>query len=445
MSSELKYISQLAKTIAPVHPDTSVDAVSQLFLDNRYKEVLSIPVVDRGIVVGVVSRYDFMKVYLHRFGRDLYARKSIHELMNTSPIKVDASLLLEDASDIVTERITFPIKEDFIVTDKRKYLGMGFVLDLLKAMEDKVKQRQEELNQAYQQLKESQAQLVQSSKMAALGTMVAGVAHEINTPLGYVKNNVQMTQSAFAMAEELKNNSEQFIRSLNSDDEEAIDEQLGLMQELIEEINEDDFFDDVNQLQKDTVYGLEQIAEIVMGLKNFSRMDQALEDEVNLNECLDAALVIGRNVIKGKAEVIKDYGDIPAVSCAPSKVNQVFLNIMTNAAQAIDGYGEIRITTNSADGQVYVSIKDNGKGIPDDLKAKIFDPFFTTKAVGEGTGLGLSICHQIIEQHNGSIELNSTEGEGTEFIITLPTTESSTAAAPEVFIDEREAQSRLAG
>lgn len=289
-------------------------------------------------------------------------------------------------------------------------------------LEQKVKARTQELSVALEELKASQAQLVQSEKMASLGQMVAGVAHEINTPLGYIKSNVEMTQDLFQETENLVAIYDSLVHLLMSEDvgEEELNSQLSVITELSGEFRDNETFQETKELFKDVIYGLEQISELVVNLKDFSRLDQAKVADINLNECLDSVLVIGHNVIGSKIEIEKQYADVPMIQCSPSHINQVFLNIVTNAAQAMDKEGIIYLRTRADDKHVYVEIEDTGKGIPEDVIAKIFDPFFTTKPIGEGTGLGLSICYQIIEQHNGEIKVASEVGKGTKFTICLP-------------------------
>lgn len=429
-TSTLNNILSLAKRITPIHPETPVEKVAGLFLDEQYSQVLTIPVVKNNIVIGSISRYDFMEVYLKLFGRELYENKPILCLMNKNPVKVSGELSIAEGSDSITGAIRYPIKEDFIIIKDRRYYGMGVVLDLLKAMESSLISRQQELDNAYTQLKSSQAQVVQSSKMAALGTMVAGVAHEINTPLGYVRGNVEVLKSSIEMMSSIQVVGKALVDNLSSDepDEELLEEHIDVLSELTSEIEEDDLIEETKQLNEDTLYGLDQISEIVLGLKNFSRTDNAITDQVDINQALSATLMIAKNVIKGRVDVIKQFQDVPSILCSPSKLNQVLLNIITNAAQSMPEEhaecGQIIVSTYSEKHKqvdsVFVSIKDNGIGMSEEVKQKIFDPFFTTKNVGEGTGLGLSICHQIIEQHGGEIILNTEVGKGSEFIIIFP-------------------------
>jgi len=294
-------------------------------------------------------------------------------------------------------------------------------------LEHKVEERTKELALALDELKASQSQLIQSEKMASLGQMVAGVAHEINTPLGYVRSNVEMTRDQFADLEQIINLADGLLRLMVSEgvSEEELSEQLGAVAEAIEGLRDNDTFADITALFKDVLKGIDQIAELVLNLKDFSRVDNVRARNVDLNASLDSVLVIGHHVIGPKIEIKKEYSTLPPIECSPSHINQVLLNIITNAAQAMDNNGRITLRSTSDDANVVVEIEDTGKGIPEDIRSKIFDPFFTTKPVGQGTGLGLSICYKIIEQHKGEIRVESEVGKGTKFIIVLPRQASS--------------------
>lgn len=422
MMSNTDNIADLLLPISPLPPDLSINEVGELFLSNTYDRLLSLPIVLQGKPVGSVSRYQLMQIYMKLYGREVYGRRPIETLMNTTPLIVDVDQALEAASQYVTKNIAFPITEDFIVTQNGAYIGVGMVVDLLKAMEDRVLAKSNELGKAYNRLKSSQAQLVQSEKMASLGQMVAGVAHEINTPLGYVRNNLEVVKEVFDQSNTLIEACSTLAQQLVSEhvEEQTLELQIAQVASLSESFREDGMLDDVAQLLGDTRYGIDQIGELVMNLKNFSRLDQAKVEDVDLNECLQSALNIANNVIKHKAEVIKRLGDIPKLACSPSQLNQVFLNLLTNAAQAMQNHGRILIESYADEHCIYISIKDNGKGIAKENLRKIFDPFFTTKAVGEGTGLGLSIAFQIIRQHKGNIKVASEPGKGTRFLLSFP-------------------------
>lgn len=289
-------------------------------------------------------------------------------------------------------------------------------------LDDRVQVRTKELTTAYNQLKKAQATLVQSEKMASLGQMVAGVAHEINTPLGYVKNNVEMfaelVNDLSAHETRIKNIAEVLVSP------RTVDSRLDAVQEIVDQSLISAGGPDTQQTQQlvtDSIEGLERISEIVVALKNFSRLDRAKVDSFDVNHGLNSTLKIAQNLLKGRIDVIKDYGTVPKINCAASKINQVFLNIITNAAQATEGEGTIKITTRARAKFIRIKIADTGEGIPKDILSKICDPFFTTKPVGQGTGLGLSISHTIIEdEHHGKLRFISEVGKGTTAIIMLP-------------------------
>ncbi|HEU4617332.1 MAG TPA: ATP-binding protein [Gammaproteobacteria bacterium] len=298
---------------------------------------------------------------------------------------------------------------------------------LNESLEQRVEERTQELAGALTNLKESQVQLVQAEKMSSLGQLVAGISHEINTPLLYLSNNAVLIQERVhlmrkfvdrcARAFELnpadcKDRSEfqaQFVNALKGVKHMLQHEDLAAtMQEAMD-------------LARDSIEGLGDLTEMAQSLKDFSRLDRAPVGSFDVNGGLDKTLLIARNIIKHKADVRKFYGDLPEIECSPSQINQVFLNIVTNAAQAIEGHGEIVITTKLRDADhVAISIADNGCGIPAEIMDKIRDPFFTTKEVGTGTGLGLSIVDEIIRGHKGELLINSEVGKGSVFTVVLP-------------------------
>ena len=417
-------LSRLLKPVTPLAADMSIADVADRLLTPEHKAFLSLPIVDSaGKPLGLVSRTTLQDIFMQRFGRDLRGRHAVQEVMNPAPLVVSLETSLEDAAKQITGQLQYPITEDFIlVDDQGLYRGLGTVLDLLKAMEVRIAQRNLVLRKALVELKESQTQLVQSEKMASLGQMVAGVAHELNTPLGYVKNNVQLLRELSAPLFELAEAQAVLGDCLNDPtcDEARLAMALDAAAEARVKAAPELLVDDFTQLFSDTLYGLEQIAELVVGLKDFARLDRAMSEEVDLNECIRSALVIARNGIKDKAETILQLGELPRIPCAPSQINQVLLNLLNNAAQAIDGFGQILVKTWADDSAVFVSVQDSGRGMPAEVLARIFDPFFTTKPVGQGTGLGLSISYKIIQDHGGQIRAASEPGRGTRFLIRLP-------------------------
>ncbi|MEO6975647.1 MAG: ATP-binding protein [Gallionella sp.] len=427
-------VSSLINAIDGISPDCPLEEVAELFSDHKYSKLLSLPVVRDGRPIGVISRYRFMDIYLKRYARELHGKRPVSAFLNDSPLLVEVSQALAVAAQHVAANMKFPLTEDFIITRQGNYLGVGFVMDLLNAMEVKMGTNTRELERTNRRLKSSQLALVQSEKMASLGQMVAGIAHEINTPLGYVQNNVAIGRDLFRHIQTMISGYEALVDGLLDEQstDELIAEQMQQVVEFRSDMNAREMLGEMHGLMDDSLYGIAQISELVLNLKNFSRMDAAATEAVNLNNCIESALNIGRNVLKDRVEVVKELGDLPKITCAPSQLNQVFLNLFTNAAQAMEGQGKLYIKTWLEEGAVHISVADNGKGMPEEVLARIFDPFFTTKPVGEGTGLGLAISHQIIQQHGGEIHVESRVGEGTRFRIKLPVAPATAVQQPAV-------------
>ncbi|MWV13859.1 CBS domain-containing protein [Pseudomonas sp. R-28-1W-6] len=417
-------LTHLLRPISPLLATLSISDVADQLLRPEHQAFLSLPVVDEyGRPLGLVSRSTLQDIFMQRFGRDLWGRKPVSEVMNPAPLVVSQHTSLEEAARQITAQLQSPIRDDFILVDEHGlYRGLGTVLDLLKAMENRVTQRNLVLRKALVELKESQAQLVQSEKMASLGQMVAGVAHELNTPLGYVTNNLQLLRELTLPLLELAEAQARLGDCLADPACSAADlaQAFAGAAQARELAAPELLGDDLTQLFDDTTYGLQQIGELVVGLKDFARLDRAMSEEVDLNDCIRSALLIARNNIKDKAEVQQQLGELPRIACAPSQINQVLLNLLNNAAQAMDGFGRIQLKSWADARQVLISVQDNGRGMPPEVLKRIFDPFFTTKPVGQGTGLGLSISFKIIQDHGGSIRVVSEPGRGTRFLISLP-------------------------
>jgi two-component system, NtrC family, sensor kinase len=264
------------------------------------------------------------------------------------------------------------------------------------------------------QIAETRTQLFHSSKMAALGTLTAGVAHELNNPIGFVKNNLVMLEEYLQVLLPVL----QVISDAPSgDDDGSLGERLSqaLAGEDIRPILED-----IVPLLADTSDGVQRLGEIVASLRSFARVDGAECEPFDLNQCVRDTLKVAANELKYRAHVFQSLEAIPLLDGKPGEINQVILNLLVNAAQAITGFGEIHIGTRSVGDEVCLSVADNGPGILPEHLEQVFTPFFTTKPASQGTGLGLSISRDIILSHGGRIDVSSSLGEGSAFRVFLP-------------------------
>jgi len=283
------------------------------------------------------------------------------------------------------------------------------------AREAELHARNAEIEVAYAKLKGVQEQVVQSEKLASIGQLAAGVAHEINNPIGYVSSNLRSLQRYVAT---LLGAIQQLITAARRSGDAAT---IAQVEELGRSFDLDFLAGDIPQLLEESCEGIDRVRKIVRDLKDFSRRERS-EDwvEADIQHGIEATLNIVWNEIKYKAEVIKSFGEMPPIECLPSELNQVFMNVLMNAAQAIKQHGVITVSTGRTEDTVWVAIGDDGEGIPEDVLPRIFDPFFTTKPVGTGTGLGLAISYGIITKHHGKIEITSVPGQGTLVRIELP-------------------------
>jgi signal transduction histidine kinase len=256
--------------------------------------------------------------------------------------------------------------------------------------------------------------------MASLGQLTAGIAHEINNPINFVTSSIQPLKDDMADVLSVIARYEKVIR------EKGIENDFTEIEDFKKSSKIDLTMKEINDLLKGIGDGAMRTSEIVKGLRNFSRLDQNVFKKANLNESLESTLTLLHSSYKNRIEIEKEYGEIPPVDCFPGQINQVLMNVLSNAIQAIPGEGKIFIKTWHVNDMVKISVRDTGAGMTDEVRKRIFDPFFTTKDVGKGTGLGLSISFGIIQKHNGEIEVFSKPGEGTEFIIRLPVNQKTT-------------------
>jgi signal transduction histidine kinase len=290
-------------------------------------------------------------------------------------------------------------------------------------LEERVRERTHELETAYQELKESQVQLVQAEKMSSLGQLVAGVVHEINTPLLYVMNNTDMTRESILEVREQLEPLWELVRCLKEPElpKQEVKALLESLRETLDTEALDESLAEITALTTDSADGLNDIDTLVKSLKDFSRLDRATYDRFDVRDGIEKTLTITKNLLKYGIEVKRELRDVPEIMCAPSRVNQVFINLITNAVQAMDGKGELRIATYADDdGWVHIEIRDSGCGIPEENLQRVLDPFFTTKPVGQGTGLGLSIVRKIMDEHQGKLHIESRVGVGTQVTLSFP-------------------------
>lgn len=331
---------------------------------------------------------------------------------------VISSWILKPLNELVEALQSFESQEQAITIPVKNDTEIGLLTESFNQMFKKIwqaradlKRKVFELQNTNKELTETQTRLVHSAKMVSLGQLVAGVAHELNNPIGFIFSN--MTH--------LRDYSNRLIKLVRIAEKDPKD-----LAAAKEEMEFDYIVTDMPKLITSCEEGAKRTKDIVLGLRNFSRLEEAKLNEIDVQKSLDTTLDLLQGEIKGRIQIFKNYENVPKIFGYISQINQVIMNILSNAVQSIEGQGQIWITTQPVkdlrykDGKVQISIQDSGKGMTTEVMEKIFDPFFTTKGVGQGTGLGLSISYGIIENHGGEIQVRSELGVGTEFIIVLP-------------------------
>lgn len=353
---------------------------------------------------------------------------------NDEPVNLlDMEAANKDGTKVIYEAMISVIKEtDGVVVGFR---GVGRDVTRRRQMETELKKNQDDLikknkeidesrkdiqlalarlEKAHEELKASQLKILQQEKMASIGQLAAGVAHELNNPMSFISSNLGTLEKYINRLVDFIRAQSEALKSVQSD---AV---LKKMDKKRLEVKLDYILEDARVLLKESLDGSDRVKTIVRGLNSFSRMDEEEYKKSDINECIESAITIVWNELKYKSKLEKNYGSLPLSMCYPRQMNQVFVNLLINAVNAIVDKGVIAIKTWHQDGFVWIAVSDTGIGIPGKNLARIFEPFFTTKETGKGTGLGLSITYEIIQRHKGEITVVSEAGKGTTFTIKIP-------------------------
>ncbi len=369
-----------------------------------------------GVLIFVFRNIGFLPVNLFTT-YVLYAGSAIETILLSIALADKIAVLRKEKENSQADALRVAQENEQLVKEQNVLLERK-----VKERTIKLEEAGNQVRDAFKELKDAQIQLVESEKMASLGQLTTGIAHEINNPINFVKSNIKPLQLDFKDLIEVINEYDK-LHQLGTGEIAA---HLKQIEQLKRSIDLDFVKGEIDSLMKGIENGAERTAEIVRGLRTFSRLDESVIKTVNIHEGINSTLILLRSNIPVNIAVIKEYEADGNVECFPGKLNQVFMNILSNAVQAIKGKPEMSAnesivirTRDISPSEIEIRIKDSGLGMPKEVKQKIFDPFFTTKEVGEGTGLGLAIVFKIIQEHAGKIEVNSTEGEGSEFVITL--------------------------
>ena len=355
-------------------------------------------------------------------GMETFTR--LHASCPTVPVVI----LTANASKTIALESVKQGAQDYILKEQIENMQLSMSLRYAierKKSEESLKKAQHEVEEAYRELKETQAQLVQNEKLASIGQLAAGVAHEMNTPLGFISSNIQTLKSYINKFKDIHQEVIQLCDQIGQSESQPIQGKVDEIQSMHQKLKIDFILEDAHDLVDESQEGLDTVAEIVQSLRDFTRIDQAESySEYDLNHAWESTLVMAKSELKN-IDVETRLGEIPSVYCNPTQINEIFLSVTRNAIEALETNSQdapkLTIQTSLAGDRVICKIQDNGPGIPDDILAHVFDPFFTTKAVGAGKGLGLSSAHDIIvAKHQGKIDIETCVGQGTTVSIELP-------------------------
>ncbi len=350
--------------------------------------------------------------------------------MENEKIPVDVNI--QSLLDLIGTRIGHVL----VVRDMRVTLDLISRLEAANtSLEVTVQKRTHELEERCQELKMKDAQILQQEKMASVGVLTAGIAHEINNPVGYISSNMEMLQDSLRDIISYTQLLEYGIDTLTKEnDAERRVFEMNQIKQVQARMQIEKTFSESEKIMKESRQGLKRIKRIIHDLRMFSHSDENKMISTDLNQEIQNTLNIVAHELKSKAKLKTQFEFVPPLNCYPQQLNQVFMNLLINASHAVSEGDEIRIRTQYKDGQIYITIQDTGTGISPENLNKIFDPFFTTKPVGKGTGLGLYISYGIIEKHKGTLSVESTPGEGTIFTIKLPVAHSESMVHPALTI-----------
>ena len=356
--------------------------------------------LDKGLGLMADKQYDLLILDLNL--PDSMGMETLKKVQEQNP---DQAIVLNTGVDdekLATEALHSGV-QDYLVKGENPH---RIVQSIRYALERKM---------ILEKLKNSQSQIMQQEKMASIGQLAAGVAHEINNPTGFISSNLSSLGTYIRKFKEFIEFQADILAGFN---DSKIDQEIALKRK---KMKIDYLLEDIDDLIRESLDGTQRIKTIVTNLKSFSRVDEQEYKYAEINECLETTLNIVWNELKYKSTMEKDYGDVKPIECFPQQLNQVFMNLLVNAAHAIEKKGTISIKTWQDDEFLYVSISDTGSGISPEHLNRIFEPFFTTKDVGKGTGLGLSIVYDIVtKNHKGDITVESEKGKGTTFTVKLP-------------------------